>query len=142
MKKESIIAILFGVLLGAAVGLVLIIQNKQNQLQQAKTLTPKVTPTPASNLLGNFQTLEITSPADRSILDKNSVTITGKTNKDSLIIVQSPLKELSFVNSNESFSFDLSLSAGENVVKIVAYPKDKKLRPQEKELKIYYLSEQ
>lgn len=141
MKKESIIAILFGIALGAVVGLFLILQNKQNQLERAKTLTPKVTPTPGINGLGNFQALEITSPQDRSIVSKNSVTIFGKTNKNSLLVIQSPLKELTLKNQEENFSFDFPLSLGENVIRIVAYPKDVKLRPEERELKIYYLEE-
>ncbi len=59
-----------------------------------------------------------------------------------MIIIQSPIKDLVFKNDKEQFSTDFPLALGENVIRIGAYPQDKLLRSQEKELRIYYFSEQ
>lgn len=142
MKKESVIAILFGILLGAVVAFIIIAKNKQAQQEKAKTLTPQITTTPAPIDFSNSQRLEITSPHDKAIVDKNTVTITGKVVKNSLIIIQSPIKEIAFNNEKEEFSKDFPLSLGENVIKISAYPKDTKLRSQERDLKVYFIDEQ
>lgn len=143
MKKESIIAISFGILLGCVVAFFVISKNKESQINNAKTLSPKVTSTPAPQSLDSLLTLEITSPSDKAaIVDATSVKIVGKAGKNSLIIVQSPIKELAISNDKENFSLDFPVSPGENVIKLVAYPKDLKSRPQEKLLRVYVLSEQ
>lgn len=142
MKKESIIAISFGILLGCVVAFIVISKNKESQINNAKTLSPKVTPTPAPQSPDSLLILEITSPSDKAVVDATNVKIVGKAGKNSLIIVQSPIRELAINNIKENFSLDFPISPGENVIKIVAYPKDTKSRPQEKLLRVYALSEQ
>ncbi len=142
MKKESVIAILFGILLGGIVAFIIIAKNKQTQQEKAKTLTPQITTTPAVFGFNNSQRLEVTSPHDKAIVDKKTITITGKVVKNSLIIIQSPIKEIAFNNDKEEFSKDFPLTLGENVIKVTAYPKDAKLRSQERDLKVYFLDEQ
>jgi len=141
MKKESIIAIVFGIVLGGVLALVLVMKNKQNQMDKTKTLTPRTTPTQAPASLGSLDTLELTSPSNKSIVSKASVKISGKTSKDSLIVIQSPIKEMAFRNDNPAFSVDFPLSLGENSIKVVVYPKDPKSRSLEKNLQVYYLTE-
>lgn len=142
MKKEAIIAIVFGIVLGSILAIFLIAKNKERLLEKSKTITPleKEQASQAKNE-GSVQ-LEITEPGDKSIVYNNSVTIKGSFTKNSLIIIQSPIKDLVFKNDSEQFSVDYPLALGENVIRISAYPQDKQLRPQEKEMRVYYFSQQ
>lgn len=142
MKKETIIAVLLGVLFGAVLGLFLITKNKEIQLSKNKVIAPTGTEnrSQAENNI-NFQPLQISEPQDGQILDKNSVSIKGKTTKNSLIVIQSPIKDMVFKNEKETFTVDFPLALGENAIRIVVYPQDKQLGNQEKDLKVYYLEE-
>ncbi|MBI3620368.1 hypothetical protein HY214_04480 [Candidatus Roizmanbacteria bacterium] len=142
MKKETTVAIFFGILLGAVIAVSLIIKNRQAQLQKAKTIVPeiktafKITP----NAI-NARLLEIVSPDDGMITAKNTVTIRGKTDPNSLLIIQSPLKDVVVRNDKADFTIDFPLALGENIITIAVYAKEPQLRSQEKQLKIYYLDE-
>lgn len=140
MKKEMIVAIVFGVLLGLIVAFLMVLRVRQsggqNKISTENQITPKVM-TKNSQL----QPLEITSPSADSITDKNTITIKGKALKDSLIVVESPIKDLAVKNSKEDFSISFPLSLGENIILITAYPKNAKLNSQSNTLKVYYLTE-
>lgn len=140
MKKEIIVAIVFGVLLGLIVAVVMVIRVRQfggeNRLPGQNQVTPKVA---AKN--SQLQPLEISTPANDTITDTNKITIKGKALKNSLIVVESPVNDLTFKNDKENFSFSFPLSLGENIISITAYPKDTKLNSQTKTLRIYYLTE-
>lgn len=142
MKKETTIAVILGVAFGTLLGLYLITKNKEMQLSKNKVIAPtgieNKAPSPGQI---NFQLLEISAPQDGEILETNSVTIKGKITKNSLIVIQSPIKESVFNNNKEDFSINFPLALGENVIKIVAYPKDRQLSVQEKSLRVYYLKE-
>ena len=140
MKKEILIAIVFGVLLGLIVAVVMVVRVRQfggqNQIGAGNQVTPKVT---AKN--SQLQPLEITSPAQDNITDKKTITIKGKALKESLIIVESAIKDLAVKNKKEDFSISFPLSLGENVISVTAYPKDTKLNSQTSTLRVYYLTE-
>ncbi|KKQ24271.1 MAG: hypothetical protein US40_C0002G0102 [Candidatus Roizmanbacteria bacterium GW2011_GWC2_37_13] len=143
MKKETIIAIFLGIAFGGFLAFFLIVKNKEIQLNKNKIIAPTGLITQSavkSNIV--VTPLEITEPNDGAIFDKNSVEIKGKVSKNSLIVIQSPIKDLVFKNEKEDFSTDFPLALGENVIKIVVYPSDKQLRSQEKDLRIYYLEEE
>jgi len=130
-------------MLGGFFGLTLINKNKETQLIKNKVIAPTIVPDKIlSTDSGIIQNLEISSPQDGIVVDNGSVKITGKMEINSLIIIQTPIKDISFKTKKADFSFDLSLALGENVIKIVAYPSDKNQNPQEKDLKIYYLDSQ
>lgn len=144
MKKETIIAVVFGIMLGGFFGLTLINKNKETQLVKNKVIAPtNITDKPLTTTSTSpIQNLEISSPEDGIVVDNANVKITGKTEANSLIIIQTPIKDISFKTEKIDSSFDLSLALGENVIKIVAYSSDKNQNPQEKDLKIYYLDSQ
>lgn len=143
MKKETITAIIFGIVFGAVLGIFLITKNKQNQLEKTKTIAPTNTVNKVTKQVPlTVQTLELTTPSDRAIVYKNTITISGKAIKNSLIIIQSPIKETILKNKEEKFEADFPLALGENVIRISVYPEDKQLRIQEKEIRIYYFTEQ
>ncbi len=140
MRREIIIAIVFGVLLGLIVAVVMVVRVRQfggqNQIGAGNQVTPKVT---AKN--SQLQPLEIISPAQDNITDKKTITIKGKALKQSLIVVESPIKDLALKNEKEDFSISFPLSLGENIISVTAYPKDPKLNSQTSTLRVYYLTE-
>lgn len=143
MKKETITAIIFGILLGGIFGVFLITKNKQDQLNKAKTIIPTGIVSQTSKTVPiNAQVLEVIEPQDRAIVYKNSVIIKGIVAKKSLIIIESPIKDLVINSDKEQFNTDVPLVLGENVIRVSVYPSDKQLRTQEKELRIYYFTEQ
>lgn len=143
MKKETVIAIFFGIIFGALVALVLLVKNKEFQFAKTKTIAPieKIKKL-SKKVVVNLKSLEILEPQDGAIFNAETVRIKGKANKDSLIIIQSPIKDLVFKNEKEQFSIIFPLALGENVIKITAHPKDTSARSQETELHIYNLDEQ
>lgn len=142
MKKEAIIAIVFGIVLGSILAVFLIAKNKERLLDKSKSISPLEKGTQSSQASGNIQQLGITEPGDKTIVYKNTITIKGTFTKNSLIIIQSPIKDTVIKNGSEQFSTDFPLALGENVIRIGAYPKDKQLRSQEKEIRVYYFSQQ
>ena len=142
MKKETATAVFFGIFLGIVVAVVMVFNSRQQESSKFKSLTSaNVTPTVIANK-SSIQLFELSEPQDDSIYDKNTVKISGKTNKEDLIVIESPIKTLIFKNQSTNVSVDFPLALGENVIRISIYPKDQSLRLQEKELKIYYLDEQ
>lgn len=142
MKKEGIIAIILGVVFGIIMAVVMISKTKEKQLEKLKPLSnikPSLTISPKEI---QTQSLEILNPQDNTIINAKAITIKGKTNKDSLIVIQSPIKDMAFKNKAENFSMDFPLAMGENVIQIVVYPKDNQIRSQERVLRVYYLDEQ
>jgi len=142
MKKETIVAVLMGVIFGLAVAFFMIAKTKTDDMQNKKTiaLTGKITPTISATSRA-VEILEITSPKDGVVVTTNNIKLTGKAKSDSLLVVQTPLKDTVLYNKQANFSVDLSLSEGENVILIDVYPKDRSLPTQEKELRVYYLKE-
>ncbi len=142
MKKETVIAIGLGILLGIGVALFLVARSKQEEINKTKPITThsNITPTVAITNV-QIQGLEVDQPEDGSIVTKDTVTIKGKASKNSLIVIQTPIKDITLQVDKEQFSSELSLALGENVIRITVYPKDQSLRTQEKELRIYYLDE-
>lgn len=143
MKKETIIAIFFGILLGGVLAVIIVNKNRQVQLEKNKAIAPTEKPVfPKKLSQTEFQSLEILKPTNGEITGKNEVTISAKATKNSLVVIQSPIKNFVFELQKEQFSVNFPLALGENVIKIAVYPQDKKLRFQEKELRVYYLKEE
>ena len=92
------------------------------------------------NLSGiELQLLELTDPTDKAIFESNIIRLKGVAAKDSLILIQSPIKDLAIQNKQEKFDLEFPLALGENSIKIVVYPKEKQFRPQEKSIKVYFI---
>lgn len=143
MKKETAIAIFLGICLGIGVALIMITRIRRQETSKSKVISSETKITPKVTLTDNkYQLLEVSQPQDNIIVNSGTIKIKGKASKDSLIIIQSPLKELAYKNNNIDFSIDFPLTNGENLIRVSVYPKDKSLRFQEKELKVYKLNEQ
>ena len=141
MKKETLTAIIFGIFLGGVVAFFIINKTKEIELNKNKVIAPKNNLNNNKNIPDNTQAqpLEITSPQDGLIVSQNSTSIAGKVEKDTLLVIQSPIKDMTFLTIKSDFKISFPLALGANVIKIVAYPKNKTFRPQEKDLKIYYI---
>ncbi len=142
MKKETTVAILFGIFFGAIIAIFLIIRNKAAQLQTAKTIAPDIkTKSKLNPNQLNGSLLEITFPTNGMIVSKNIIVIKGKINYKSLILIQSPAHDVVKTEDKGDFSLNFELAPGENIIRVSAYSKDPQSRSQEKELKVYYLDE-
>ena len=140
MKKETGIAIFFGVGLGILVALMVIFQSKEKQFSKSKPINNQTkTAAPKIKIVNSSPFIEISFPLDKSVIGAKTVTIKGRANKNSLIVIQSPIKELVFKNNNDNFSQDFPLALGENVIVLTNYPADKNIPATHKQLRIYYL---
>ena len=141
MKKETVIAIVFGILLGGVLAIIIIAKNKQDQINNNKSVAPvgKITPTVARQ--EDSQSLEISEPQTGIIVYEDSITIKGKADKGATIFIQSAFKDQIYKNDKSDFAIKFPLAFGENTIKLTVYPQDSQLRIQEKELKVYYLEE-
>ena len=76
MKKETLIAIFFGILFGAVVAVLLIAKNKEFQLNKTKTiaLTEGINQKAKSSPLST-DLLEVSEPQNNMVFNTNSVDI-------------------------------------------------------------------
>ncbi len=139
MKKETILATVFGVLLGLIVAVILILVLRPSGKQKIEKTDSKLTPKISKS--SNIIPLEIKEPGDRKISEENTIKISGKVKKGSLIIIESPVSQEVLTNKQESFNVDFPLARGENLITVRAYVDRTQTIPQIKTLKVYYLSE-
>lgn len=144
MKKETIFALILGIIFGGSLAFFFVIKNNEIQLKNNKVIAPTETinKVQLKENINKIIPLEINEPNNNLIVNVNTINIKGKATKNSLIIIQSPINDVVFKNEKEDFSIDFPLALGENVLKIVVYPSDKQIRSQEKELRVYYLKEE
>ncbi|MFA6080857.1 MAG: hypothetical protein WC741_00430 [Patescibacteria group bacterium] len=140
MKKETIIAIFFGLLFGGVVAVFISLKSKDIELSKNKVIVPPAEKIVSPNSGGiEMQPLILTEPANNAIIEKNIIRFKGTAAKDSLMVIQSPIKDLIVKNTQEKFDLEFPLALGENSIKIVVYPKEKQFRPQEKFIKVYFI---
>ena len=139
MTKETVIAIVLVIILGAGIGAYVLFRTGNGEEtkvipvandDEGKKVVKTVVPI-------DQQLLEITSPKDKIVSTKNTIKITGKAQKNSLIVVQSPVDTEVFKTDAETFSTNFPLSRGENVISISVYSDSS--TPQEVILTIYFV---
>ncbi len=142
MKRETIIAIVFGILLGAGAGLFVLF--KTNSSEEAKVIPieadEKKVVTQAATASTSQAQLVISEPLAGALVKENSITIKGKAPMNGLIIFQSPIAEKILNNDKGDFSVEVPLALGENVIQISVYAGSS--TPQEQILRVYYLKEE
>lgn len=143
MSKETIIAIIFGVGFGALVGVFVLFQTKGGEEtkvipvgveQDQKKVNPDKPPSDKT-----MKILAISSPVGAPMVTENTIKIEGTVEKDSLIIIQSAVAEDIQKNKTETFSAEIPLAVGENVIQVSAYSDS--TTPQEQTIHVYYLPE-
>jgi len=123
MKKEILIAIIIGFILGLIITFGIWTANKslkngtQNK-QENEQASP--TPTPSQNKEEMF--LQINSPANNDIIGQEEVTIEGQTKPQAIVaVVYQEDDQLIQADSQGNFSVDITLVGGANEIKISAY---------------------
>jgi hypothetical protein len=139
MKKETSIAIGMGIVFGLVFSFLVIANTQKNQSVSQKTTTQKTRPVTTEQQTISLP-ITITEPNDGAIIAEASVTIKGKTDKNSFMIVQTQVKDYAFTTKSDTFEYSIPLTLGENVIHINAYPKGSNGKIQEKELHLYYLN--
>jgi len=139
MKKETSIAVGMGIVFGLVFSFLVIVNTQKNQSVSQKTPTQK-TRVVTTEQQTAAKPITISEPNDGAIVSEPSVTIKGKTDKNSFIIIQTQVKDMSFTTKSEDFEYSVPLTLGENVIHINAYPKGATGKIQEKELHVYYLN--
>ena len=143
MKKETGIAIFLGILLGGLIAIFLVSKNSDTKLEKNKAIAPTVSlEKEVKNEVIEPINFELIEPMDKQIVTSNSINIKVKVQKNSLVVIQSPVGEKIMKATNTTVSTSFPLALGENSIKIVAYPSDKNSRLQEKQLQVYYLDSQ
>jgi len=137
MKKESIVAAVSGIILGVVIAIVILINLKNKEINDKKTIAPQISPT-VSIVNVKTQGLEILEPTNESIVSVKDIVIKGKSEKDALIVIQSATTEKVYKMTSNDFTIDFPLSLGENLIKITSY-KDK--ATEEKSIKVYFIEE-
>jgi hypothetical protein len=142
MKKETLIAIFFGIILGGVLAVGIIFKNKQDQISKNKAVAPinKITPSVAVTQ-ALVQNLDITQPTSGTIVYEDNVVIKGRTTKGATIFLQSAFKDQVYKTDKQDFEIKFPLAFGENTIKITVYPQDPQEKIQEKELIVYFLEE-
>jgi hypothetical protein len=142
MKKEVGVAIFFGILLGLGVAFFMVSRIRNIETPQVSP-GAMLSPTPVAKTTATMEaSFDVASPQDQLITDKSSTTIAATVPKDSLVVVQSPLKQIVEKSKTEQYKATFPLALGQNTIQISIYPSDQTLRPQQKTLTVYYLDEQ
>ena len=139
MKKETLVAVFLGLLFGGIMAVFISLKSKEIELSTNKVIAPPKENVSLPNLTEIEQPLKLSEPADNAIFNKDIIRFKGTAAKDSLIIIQSPIKDLVVKNTSEKFDLEFPLALGENSIKIVVYPKEKQFKPQEKFIKVYFI---
>lgn len=143
MKKETGLAIFLGVAFGIILSFVMILKTKDRRLDTTKPLTTeKKAQKVATDTAKIVSTFKLTEPQNRSIVTTKNIVFKGVADKDSLVIIQSPIIDTAVKLEKADFSIQVPLAMGENAIQITVYSKDPQARPQQKELRVYYLDEQ
>lgn len=143
MKKETSIAIVLGITFGIVLSLIMVSRTRS----KSTSITNKKNVNEGSQIVTQVSqkesifSFDVTNPSNNVIVDKSSITISGKISVNSLIMIQSPIKDVALNSTKDIFSTEFPLALGENVIHIVAYPKDSQYKSQEKELRVYYIEE-
>lgn len=142
MKRETIVAIVFGILLGAGAGLFVLFQT--NNSEEAKVIPieadDKRVVTQAVTASTSQAQLVISTPATGAVVHEDTVQISGKAPLNGLLVFQSQVSEKILKNEKGDFAVEMPLALGENVIQISVYAGSS--TPQEQTLRVYYLNDE
>jgi hypothetical protein len=122
MRKEVILAVIIGVLLGGVILYGINLANNSSKLNPDNNETEennsKATPTP-SKKLDNQVTIII--PQDNSVVTESSITLKGSAKANANIAIISESDDLIITaDNNGNFSSDVNLISGENTIAVTA----------------------
>jgi hypothetical protein len=144
MNKESLIAIVLGLIFGVlvATGAVFLSIKRQRSQQaqtQVATSSAALVPTVAPPAIVVLPSLDLSAPASGSLTEAKSIAIQGTTASKSLVIVMSPIITKTLKLATSTFSIDMPLALGENAITIYSYPENGST-PVQKSVYIYRIA--
>ncbi len=125
MRKEVLLAVIFGIILGGVIlyGINLANKSVSNGTATQNTTGSKPTPTPSNTV----KSLEIMKPVDHTVTIEKTINLEGKATPGSTLAIVSESDDLIIEASTEgTFSAKLSLVSGENVITVTQLLKDNK----------------
>lgn len=122
MRREVIIAICAGLLIGVVIGFGIWRANKiLSPKQNNKQGTPAIKETAGAGSID----LLISQPEDKAVLGEDRVTIAGKTNPSSTVVILANTGEMIFTSGKDgNFSQEVKLESGANEITVVAYSEE------------------
>jgi hypothetical protein len=141
MKKETIYAIALGIILGLVIAFIVVLILRPTGQKKTIPSQTKISPKP-NHVKKSFKSLEIIQPADRQIIDSKNITIKGKVEQGSMIIISSTAGEKILKNKDVNFQTEFPLVLGENIISVNAYIDKTQRVPQIKTLQVYYFQEE
>ena len=120
MKKETVIAIIMGLTLGAVIAIILIFSARKKEIGRKKVINTNVSPTIVS-LTNTTEQFGVTDPKNSAVTSKETITVKGNAPKNSLLVIQTKNSEKVIKTDSDLFSVDLPISLGENSIRITAY---------------------
>lgn len=126
MRKEVLLAVIFGIILGGVIlyGINLANKSVNSASNTDKSTKAQTTPTPTEVVK---KPLEITSPANHLVTVDKVVTISGKASPNSTLAIVSESEDLIIEASQEgTFSAKINLISGENSILITLLLADSK----------------
>ncbi|OGK14359.1 hypothetical protein A3H80_01765 [Candidatus Roizmanbacteria bacterium RIFCSPLOWO2_02_FULL_37_19] len=120
MKKETLIAVILGIIAGIAIAVFIIKNSRDSSNKSADIILEQLTPTITIDTK-KTEPLLIEEPDDGFVTEEESVTIKGTSQVNALIVLQTPQGEQILKTKNNSFTFDVDLLPGENKMKITSY---------------------
>lgn len=141
MKRETIFAIVIGIVLGGGIGLFVLFKSNSGQETKVIPVSGDTEDTKVVNTaVSSSQTvLTVSTPSENVVVHEKEVQIKGKAEPNSLMVIQSPVSNQVFKNEKQDFSVNFPLALGENIVSISSYSESS--TPQEITLQIYYVEE-
>lgn len=127
MTKESIIAIVLGLVLGVVVAFGVVAytvhsqKERNTQTQSDATSASVLVPSMVPPTVTVLRSLEILEPQSGTTFQNKSITIKGKAGANTLIIVQSAAKNQVITTQEDEFSLEFPLVLGENALTVSAY---------------------
>jgi hypothetical protein len=116
MRKETLIAIILGIAAGIGIAFFLVHQSG-NSPKNNNVILDKITPTVAIDT-SEIEPLIIQSPESGLVTNKSDIELTIAAPKESLIVIQSLIQEITLKNSQRSVTQKIKLVPGENIIKI------------------------
>ncbi|MGD9129011.1 MAG: hypothetical protein PVJ09_00775 [Candidatus Woesebacteria bacterium] len=124
MRKEVVISILIGIILGLIITYGVYLTRKSGPIDTPTIDVDQLSPTPDSS---NPNQLMLSSPEDEIVQEEQTTTVSGTTLANNFVVIFVGNQE-TIVTSDESgnFSTELELEAGSNVITVYAIDEDGK----------------
>jgi hypothetical protein len=118
MKKEVVIAVVLGVIVGLIITFGIYTANAALQ-KRARQLSATPSPTPLTN--DQKSSIILFSPEDNMLTDKDALSVSGTTTANALVVIFVNDKEhLTTADDKGNFSEEVELTGGSNILTVVA----------------------